>query len=74
MDGLGIVSSSAQIASLTRYDEDVSGTPSYTLTHNLGERYVIVQAYDTNYRQVIPSFVSASSANQVEVSFDGNFR
>ena len=73
LDGLGIVSSSAQIASLTRYDEDVSGTPSYTLTHNLGERYVIVQAYDTNYRQVIPSFVSASSANQVEVSFDGNF-
>ena len=58
LDGLGIVSSSFQISSLTEvHDEDVSGTPSYTLTHNLGERYVIVQAYDTNYRQVIPSFV-----------------
>ena len=42
---------------------------NYTFTHNLNFRYVVVQAYDTNHIQIIPSEVKAIDANNTFVRF-----
>lgn len=56
-----------------RYEESITGNSSYTITHNLNEDYPIVQIYDTNKEQVLPSTISASNANAVFVEFASNF-
>lgn len=71
--GTNVISGSGQIDSLTRYEENITGNTSYTVTHNLNEDYPIVQVYDTNKLQVIPGIISASNANNVLIEFDSNF-
>lgn len=56
-----------------RYEESITGNSSYTITHNLNEDYPIVQIYDNNKEQVLPSTISASNANAVFVEFASNF-
>ena len=73
LSGTGVFSGSAQIAAATRYEEDITGNTSYTITHNLNEDYPIVQVYDTNKFQVLPGIISASNANNVLIEFDSNF-
>ena len=45
---------------------------NYTFTHNLNFKYVVVQAYDTNDIQIIPSEVKALDANNTFVRFASN--
>ena len=71
--GTGVISGSAQIDAFTRYEQDITGASLYTITHNLGEDYPIVQVYDTNKLQVLPGIISASNANNVVLNFDSNF-
>ena len=71
--GTNVISGSAQIDTLTRYEVDISGTNSYYINHNLGEDYPIVQVYDSSKLQAIPGIISASSANQVFLQFDSSF-
>ena len=71
--GTNVISGSGQIDSLTRYEENITGNTSYTITHNLNEDYPIVQVYDTDKLQVIPGIISASNANNVLIEFDSNF-
>lgn len=71
--GTNVISGSGQIDSLTRYEENITGNTSYTVTHNLNEDYPIVQVYDTDKLQVIPGIISASNANNVLLEFDSNF-
>lgn len=71
--GTNVISGSGQIDSLTRYEENITGNTSYTVTHNLNEDYPIVQVYDTDKLQVIPGIISASNANNVLIEFDSNF-
>lgn len=71
--GTNVISGSGQIDSLTRYEENITGNTSYTITHNLNEDYPIVQVYDTDKLQVIPGIISASNANNVLLGFDSNF-
>jgi len=73
LTGTGVFSGSAQIVAATRYEETLTGNSSYTINHNLDEDYPIVQIYDTSKLQVIPGFISASSANQVLLNFDSSF-
>jgi hypothetical protein len=73
LSGTGVFSGSAQIDAVTRYEQSITGNNSYTLTHNLGEDYPIVQVYDTNKFQTIPGIISASDANSVYIEFDSNF-
>ena len=68
-----LVSGSAQIDAITRYEESITGASSYTVTHNLGEDYPIVQVYDDNKFQAIPGIISASNLNAVYIEFDSNF-
>ena len=56
------------------YKENVTGANTYTITHNLGEQYPIVQSYDTATNvMVIPSEVTASSANALDIKFASAF-
>ena len=73
LSGTGVFSGSAQIDAVTRYEESITGASTYTITHNLGEDYPIVQVYDTNKFQMIPGIISASNANSVYLGFDSNF-
>ena len=73
LSGTGVFSGSAQIDAVTRYEETITGASTYTVTHNLGEDYPIVQVYDTNKFQTIPGIISASNANSVYLGFDSNF-
>jgi hypothetical protein len=73
LSGTGVFSGSAQIDAVTRYEESITGASTYTITHNLGEDYPIVQVYDTNKFQALPGIISASNANSVYLGFDSNF-
>ena len=56
------------------YREAVTGTTSYTITHNLNENFPIVQAYEqVSLSQEIPSAVISTGANAVDVIFINNF-
>jgi len=70
----GVVSGSSQITNLTTHKETVSGATSYTVDHNLGEQYPIVQCWNTaNSLQEIPQTITTNSANQVTVVFSSTF-
>ena len=69
----GIISGSNQISELTRFEQDITGSSTYNITHNLNEDYPIVQIYDTNKEQVIPGIISSSNANIVYLEFDNTF-
>ncbi|MGY8868623.1 MAG: hypothetical protein ACKVJK_23700 [Methylophagaceae bacterium] len=73
LSGTGVISGSAQIDAFTRYEQDITGASSYTINHNLGEDYPIVQVYDTSKLQVLPGIISASNANNILLNFDSNF-
>ena len=45
---------------------------NYTFNHNLNFKYVVVQAYDTNDVQIIPSEVKALDVNNTFVRFADN--
>ena len=56
------------------YREAVTGTTSYTITHNLNENFPIVQAYEqVSLSQEIPSSVTSTGANSVDIIFINNF-
>ena len=58
----------------TTHKETVSGATSYAVTHNLNEQYPIVQCWHTGTsKQELPDSVTTNSANQVTVTFNGNF-
>ena len=60
--------------SSNRYDVVLNGTnASYTLTHGLGQRLVVVSAYNPSFEQVIPTRVDLLDANNVSVAFTSNF-
>lgn len=70
----GIISGSSQITNLTTYKQDVSGSSSYSITHNLNEEYPIVQAYNTSTkRQELPSIIESTSVNGLDITFSSTF-
>lgn len=70
----GVISGSSQITDLTTFKEDVSGSSTYTITHNLNEEYPIVQAWNTSSkRQELPSIVESTSVNALDITFAGTF-
>jgi hypothetical protein len=46
-----------------------SPATTWTFNHNLGYLYPVVTVYDANSNQIIPSQVSASSINQLQIIF-----
>jgi|SaaInl47_10m_RNA_FD_contig_61_1009214_length_1533_multi_2_in_0_out_0_2 hypothetical protein len=69
----GLISGSAQIDNLTRYEENISGNTQYTINHGLNEDYPVVQVYDTDKVQVLPGEIKATNSGTVELTFDSNF-
>jgi hypothetical protein len=68
-----VISGSAQIKTLTYYKESVSDNLSYNINHNLNELHPIVQVYDTDNEQVIPTRIKSNSVNQVLIEFTSIF-
>jgi hypothetical protein len=57
-----------------RFSRVLNGTsPTYTLTHNLNERLVVLSAYNPDFEQVVPTRVQCLDANNVFVEFTSNF-
>lgn len=57
-----------------RFDRVLNGTSAtYTLTHNLGNKYVIVGAYNVADDQVVPTRVQPLDANNVFLEFTSPF-
>ena len=64
----------ASIVTGMSYRENVTGATTYTITHNLDEQYPIVQSYDTATNvMVIPSEVTASNANALDIKYASAF-
>jgi hypothetical protein len=56
------------------YKVGVSGSTSYTVTHNLNEEYPIVQIYDAvDKEQVIPASIQSVNTNQVFINIGFTF-
>lgn len=71
--GRVVVAKGGHVVQDQTYRESVSGNTTYTLTHNLGQDYCIVQAYSSSKKQVLPADIESINANSVSVSFDNNF-
>lgn len=70
----GLISGSLQITDLTTFKQDVSGSSTYTITHNLNEEYPIVQTWNTSTkRQEVPSIVESTSVNVIDITFSATF-
>ena len=65
-----IVSGSIQQST---YRESITGASSYAVTHSLSEDYPIVQVYNSSRSQVIPSEITTTSANALDITFDSVF-
>ena len=64
----------ASIVTGMSYRENVTGATTYTITHNLDEQYPVVQSYDTATNvMVIPSEVTASNANALDIKYASAF-
>ena len=55
------------------YRQPITGSASYTITHDLNEDYPIVQINDTYKNQVIPAEITSSTSNQVQLEFNSVF-
>jgi hypothetical protein len=55
------------------YRQPITGSASYTITHDLNEDYPIVQIYDTYKNQAIPAEITSSTSNQVQLEFNSVF-
>jgi len=52
----------------------VSGAGTYTITHNLGDEYPIVQVYESGSKlQVLPQNIQSIDSNSVQVDFNFDF-
>ena len=54
----------------TLYEELVSGSNTYTITHNLNQRFPIVQTYNSSSAsQVIPEVIQSIGLNDINIEF-----
>lgn len=61
------------LSTSTSYRTSISGSSSYVVTHNLGEKYVIAQAYDSNDSQVIPNSITLIDSSSLNIGFPSIF-
>jgi len=56
------------------YKATISGSSSYTITHNLNEEWPLVQVYESSSRaQYIPQSIVSVNANSVQLTFSTTF-
>lgn len=54
---------------LYTHKEPISGSASYSITHNLNEDFPIIQVYDTLKKQVIPKEIQSINLSTVQITF-----
>ena len=68
----GIVSSSAQITSLTSYTETFTSQTAVTASHSLGTKNVTVSIYGSDDYMVFPTSIKTHDTNNVYVQFNSS--
>jgi hypothetical protein len=53
----------------SNYSQSFSNSSTWTVTHNLGTRLVIIQAYDSGYDEVIPQNIDLTDDNTATITF-----
>lgn len=63
-----------KITDLTSYSQLVSGSSTYSITHDLNEEYPLVQTWNTTTkRQELPQIIESTSVNVISITFSGIF-
>ena len=63
-----------KITDLTSYSQLVSGSSTYSITHDLNEEYPLVQTWNTTTkRQELPQIIESTSVNVISITFSGTF-
>ena len=65
----GVAAEGSQTEGRTTLLEVTSASSTWTLTHNLGERYPAITVFDSDGNVIIPQNIEAVTANQLIVSF-----
>ena len=65
----GVAAEGSQTEGRTALLEVTSASSTWTLTHNLGERYPAITVFDSDGNVIIPQNIEAVTANQLIVSF-----
>ena len=68
----GIVSSSAQITSLTSYTETFTSQTAVTASHSLGTKNVTVSIYGSDDYMIFPTSIKTHDTNNVYVQFNSS--
>jgi hypothetical protein len=53
----------------SNYSQSFSNSSTWTVTHNLGTRLVIIQAYDSGYDEIIPQNIDLTDDNTATITF-----
>ena len=58
----------------TTYSQLITGSSSYTVTHNLAEDFPLVQVYQTGSKiQVLPQTIQSLTSSSIKIDFNVNF-
>jgi len=69
-DGSGLTNISAQVAEQATVVDSFTSVTSRTINHNFGTKNVLVSVYDGGDQQIIPSSVTTTDANNIDITFD----
>ena len=68
-DGSGLTNITAQVAEQATVVDNFTSVTSTTVNHNFGTKNVLVFVYDGNDQQIIPSSVTTTDTNNVDITF-----
>ena len=69
-DGSGLTNISAEVSEQATVVDTFTSVSSTTITHNFDTKNVIVSVYDSGDQQIIPSTITTTDVNTVDITFD----
>lgn len=61
--------SAGQNLNASNFTQSFANSNTWTVNHNLGYRYVLIQTYDTNFDEIIPQNIDLLDTNTAVISF-----
>ena len=69
-DGSGLTNISAEVSEQATVVDTFTSVSSTTITHSFNTKNVIVSVYDSGDQQIIPSTITTTDVNTVDITFD----
>ena len=69
-DGSALTNITAQVTEQATVVDSFTSVTSRTINHNFGTKNVLVSVYDGGDQQIIPSSITTTDANNVDITFD----